>query len=234
MAVQNGYVYVCGEFTAINNNTNFRFVVRVDDYYGLLDTAWNPGVDGEIEAMTIDDQSIYVAGSFTNLGGYGLTNLAKINLRTGMADTNWHIGLSSKIACMAVDGGNLFVGGAFTTICSQAHGCLARLNKQTAAVDPAWRFDLDAGAAVLKVAGNVLYVGGTFTNIAGYWCIYLMAGRSIEGEWGAPGWTPVSGDFDGDGKSDVAVYRDGYWCIYLMAGRSIEGGWGWPGWTPVQ
>jgi len=41
-------------------------------------------------------------------------------------------------------------------------------------------------------------------------------------------------DYNSDGKSDLAVYRDGVWQIYLMAGGILEGGWGWPGWIPVS
>ncbi|MCX6992644.1 MAG: DUF3089 domain-containing protein [Kiritimatiellaeota bacterium] len=41
-------------------------------------------------------------------------------------------------------------------------------------------------------------------------------------------------DYDGDGKSDLAVYRDGNWAIHTMAGSIIAGGWGEPGWTSVS
>ena len=57
------------------------------------------------------------------------------------------------------------------------------------------------------------------------------------GVWGGSGWTPVPGDYDGDGKSDLAVYRDGYWSIYLMSGSVLcdnAGVWGGSGWTLVQ
>jgi hypothetical protein len=46
----------------------------------------------------------------------------------------------------------------------------------------------------------------------------------------------VSGDYDGDGRTDLAFYRNGYWSIYLMAGSVLydnAGPWV-TGWTPVQ
>ena len=47
----------------------------------------------------------------------------------------------------------------------------------------------------------------------------------------------TSNDYDGDGKSDLAVYRDGYWTIYSLANGSIlnnHGVLGGSAWTPVQ
>ena len=38
--------------------------------------------------------------------------------------------------------------------------------------------------------------------------------------FGTLGDVPVLGDYDGDGKADIAVYRDGYW--YIL--RSSDGG----------
>ncbi|MBU1735524.1 MAG: VCBS repeat-containing protein [Verrucomicrobia bacterium] len=43
-------------------------------------------------------------------------------------------------------------------------------------------------------------------------------------------------DYDGDGKSDLAVYRDGYWSIYLMTGSVLldnDGVWGGADCIPV-
>ena len=41
-------------------------------------------------------------------------------------------------------------------------------------------------------------------------------------------------DYDGDRKSDLAVFRNGYWNIFLMgSGSAIEGGFGAPDGIPV-
>jgi len=56
-------------------------------------------------------------------------------------------------------------------------------------------------------------------------------------QWGFPGAVPVSGDYDGDGISDLGVYYpvNGSWYIRSMAGASLHFGtqWGYKGANPV-
>jgi len=45
----------------------------------------------------------------------------------------------------------------------------------------------------------------------------------------------VPGDYDGDGKSDLALFHNGNWSIYLMSsGSVIEGGFGSPDGIPLS
>jgi len=70
----------------------------------------------------------------------------------------------------------------------------------------------------------------------GYWYIIRTDGSSFTQQWGAPGDVPVPGDYDRDGKIDLAVWRpwEGYWYVI----RSSDGGtlsrqWGAQGDIPV-
>jgi hypothetical protein len=41
--------------------------------------------------------------------------------------------------------------------------------------------------------------------------------------WGIPTDIPVAGDYDGDGKTDFAVFRGGNWYISLNASGQFRG-----------
>jgi hypothetical protein len=77
----------------------------------------------------------------------------------------------------------------------------------------------DAGASAIPPADLAVWRPSN-----GYW--YCMGGTGSQAftvAWGANGDTPVQGDYDGDGKTDLAILRPGstsVWWIYPSGGAS--------------
>ena len=60
--------------------------------------------------------------------------------------------------------------------------------------------------------------------------------------FGLPGWTPVVGDWNGDGKGQkIGIYKEGTWYLDMNGNGAWDGpvtdrmvtAFGLPGWTPV-
>jgi (2Fe-2S) ferredoxin len=59
--------------------------------------------------------------------------------------------------------------------------------------------------------------------------------------FGLPGWTPVIGDWTGDGRTKIGIYKDGTWYLDMNGNGAWDGtttdrlvtAFGLPGWTPI-
>lgn len=182
-------VYLGGSFTTAGGLSR-RGLAAVDAGTGKVDSAWSANVTGTVLSLVAspDGTTLYVAGSFTKVGGVSRLNLAAVTAATG-ALTPWNPGAQNgSVSALAANSTTVYAGGSFTASGSTTIGRLAALDRVTGRADAA--FDPHPSSAVntLRLAGTTLYVGGKFTTIAGLSRAHLAALSATSGN--ATGWHP--------------------------------------------
>ncbi len=224
-----GKILLGGQFSygfvnsGTNANTFYNGVVRLNPD-GSQDTAFVPATTSSstkftsIYALTLQaDGKILIGGSIFTAGRTTPTGVARLN-SDGSLDAAFDSGtISSTVDAARVEdilplpNGKILIGGLFGNIGTAVQNNIARLNADGS---PDSSFSGGTDAAVydigLQTDGKVL-VGGDFEAING------VARTSIARILSEPTIARrVLFDFDGDGKSDISVYRptNGMW--YLL------------------
>jgi hypothetical protein len=177
--------YVGGEFTRIGDTA--RNNLAHIDAAGQV-TAWNPGVDNPVSAMTVSDGIIYVAGGFTTAESGGMEVA-----RGGLAAFNelgqllpWNPTIEGYIHALAVHNGVVFVGGEFYQANGQARENLVVFDAEGDLLEN-WSVP-NGTVSTLLVANGKLYAGGYFTMVGATERRYLAAFSLDDGTLG--GWDP--------------------------------------------
>lgn len=197
-----GKIVIGGDFTHINNNTNFHYLARINAD-GTIDASFSStfppspiAVVYEIERQS--DGRIVYAGNF----GF----ILRVNA-DGTSDAGFSVPVNNDVRALTVQPNDkILVGGYFTSIAGATRFRIARLTANGA---------LDAAFDVPNGANNVVYdfsiqtdgkilVAGAFSELGNL--PRLGAARLIPSAVRSTRF-----DFDGDGKSDISVYRNGEW-----------------------
>ncbi len=172
MKLDGSLLYIGGQFTSVNAPTAFPrgrlAILNISTNPATLSNLYSPGVpDGQINAIDISPNYIYVAGTFTQVNSnLNFRNLCRFNRSTELLDGGFQPAPNDIVHTMIVDPFNdyCWVGGNFTTISGQARVRLAFL-QTNGSVFP---FRCDANNSVLTMrlagAGNIA-VAGSFTSI---------------------------------------------------------------------
>ena len=88
LALSNGVVYVAGSFTTMNGGTQRNRLAAVNaagqPSPGAL-TSWNPNANAPVNDVRISGTSVYVVGTFTNVGSAARSKMAELS----QAGTGW-------------------------------------------------------------------------------------------------------------------------------------------------
>ena len=199
-----GKILLAGSFT-LTSGAERSGVVRLNND-GSLDDGFNTSASSSAvrDIVIQPDGKIIVGGSFYGFNGTTIRNIVRLNA-DGSVDTAFNLGNGANYTVNAVllqTDGKIWIGGDFTIVNGIRRGRLARLNSDGSLDD----FDINPGAnlQVLALAQQIdgrLLVGGSFTQIGGLQRVGFARIRLSHNAF-----TPLF-DFDGDGKTDYAVFR---------------------------
>lgn len=168
-----GNVYLAGGFGKIANLSRAGLAKLVNGALSV-DPSWDPGATnfgavGGARTLAIDGAgNLYVAGSFTAIGGYARHGLAKLAPSTGGADATWDPSPDQAVNTLVLDGkGFVYAGGTFSYIGGVNTAYLARLSDAgIGSADSSWTPLPNNQVDALAIdAQGELFAGGQFTQI---------------------------------------------------------------------
>ncbi|MDF1629361.1 MAG: hypothetical protein P1U78_06130 [Alcanivoracaceae bacterium] len=166
LVVHGDAVYAGGRFDQMGESvadTGRAYLGALDRQDGTL-LPWNPGADGEVNALLSAGAVIYAGGNFSDVGGLSRQNLAAIDL-TGVPLV-WNPGTNGSVDVLLADGSAIYAGGQFTFagggVADTARAYLAAFDTDGDLL--AWSPAVDARVRSMTLLGSDIYVGGDFTN----------------------------------------------------------------------
>ncbi len=111
-------LYVGGDFTSLNGNTNVKRLASLDAATGAHDTTFVPGpVNLAVRAIDQAGTRLFVGGDFVKVNNIDRKFVAAVDATTGALDP-WNPILNGTVADIEIsaDDATIYLGGAFTTI----------------------------------------------------------------------------------------------------------------------
>ena len=126
--------------------------------------SWNPGADGDVNALLESGTDLYAGGAFANIGSQPRNRIARLAESDGTV-ASWDPNANGTVNTLGQSPAGVYAGGAFTVIDSQPRDRIARLSGTTGHSDAGWNPDANGTVNSIAVAGTDLYVGGSFTSV---------------------------------------------------------------------
>lgn len=172
MAAVGDQIWVCGTQGSVtgSSGSSSSSIVQIHNSTAVVasNAINNNSHSGDAMSMAVDGTSLYVAGSFINIGGTSVNRVAKItdadDASSAAVDTGYTLSTTSGPNVIITDGTYLWIGGA-TDMKDSASLYVANLSDASAVSGfSSPDFDDDITALALDGSG-ALYIGGAFGNV---------------------------------------------------------------------
>lgn len=166
LAVQDGRVYVSGDFSVIGGAPTAR------NRFAVLDTLngevldWDfGGANRAASSLLLRGDTLFAAGAFAQFGGQPRAGLASVHAITGEV-TSWDPQPFYDAKVMARLGETIYFGGIFNFVQGQWRRNVAAVDATSGELLP-WNPDLDNFVESITVGGGKVYLGGAFSSVGG-------------------------------------------------------------------
>ena len=175
IAVDGDTIYAGGEFRNMGGMSRDRLVaINATGANAGQPTAWDPGADNAVAAMSFANNTLYVAGLFHNLGSpvAARTGLAAIDTTGAGAVKAWNPALlpadtnNAPSSLLAV-GDTVYMAGAFTSVNGMRRNGVAATNGSDAGTLMAWDPNPDGAVARFALVGDAVVLGGQMRGVRG-------------------------------------------------------------------
>jgi hypothetical protein len=208
IGVSGADVYVGGTFLGAGSVVANRIAKwnSITNTWSALGTG-AASTGASVNAIAVSGKKVYVGGSFSSLGGVGVSNVAVWN---GSSWAPLGSGVNGSVFAIAVRGEDVFVGGQFTNAGGQSVNGIAKWNgtSWSSLGTPV----LPSSVNSLIVSGNDLYVGVTYTTVDGP--NYFL-------KYDGTNWTSLGAGMTGGAVSSLAAVNGE---IYVAGGFNAVGG----------
>lgn len=159
----NGGWYVGGSFFRVNDVNQRRLAHILPD--NSLDPNFNLNPNNTVSAIQVFNDTMMIAGNFTQIAGQTRNRVAAYDLGTGTL-LPFNPNVNSQVYDMGIFNDTMMLVGAFTTVGGQTRERLAMFNISTGTLLP---FSMPINNIVRTLAWNdtMMFIGGQFTSVAG-------------------------------------------------------------------
>ena len=142
---------------------------------GEIEADWNVSVSTNqfyygARSLIATDEHLIIGGSFENIGGEGITHLAKVNLDgNGSLQTDFNLQANASTSIIEAFNNNLLVGGSFTSIAGANKRAFVKINTADNSIDNSFSYYVANGILAgttnaIHFAGNRILLGGKWTR----------------------------------------------------------------------
>jgi uncharacterized delta-60 repeat protein len=149
-------------------NGQNRFLARANLTTGAIDPTWDPAPNGQVTAMTLSGNDLYITGAFNTISGVP-TSVAKYNAATGLIDSSF-INTSQRFLTQVIraQSGSVFLAGTSAGSNFDFSKAFVSRLTSTGTLDTTWSPDFE------EVRNNAQF--GTFISAYGTDAVLVASG----------------------------------------------------------